>query len=173
VNGDYMYVVDCRGDTLRGTREFDVDIATLAVSSLTGRVYLGLYDTAQVMVMDTFDSLVGSIAIPGRATDEIDALTFWPGRNELYGATDGALAFVVDASVDTLAGTVSYATVTATKMVHNPAGNKLYVLCPDQDEVLVFDSTFASPKHVAGGVYNASAVPVLDPALNRVYVAHI
>jgi len=51
VDGDYMYIVDCQGDTIRGTREFDVDILTLALSSLTGTVYLGLYDTALVLVM--------------------------------------------------------------------------------------------------------------------------
>jgi DNA-binding beta-propeller fold protein YncE len=78
---------------------------------------------------------------------------------------------MVDAAADTVLGSVSYVTVTAHQMIHNPAGNKLYVLCPDQDEVLVFDSTFGPPRHIPGGVYNASGVPVLNAALNRIYAA--
>jgi len=170
-NGEDVYVVDCRGDTIRTSRDVGEYIIAMAVSSLTGRAYLGSEDSAHVLVMDTTDSVVGTIRLPTTATAEVDAVTFSPDRNELYGATDNGVAFVVDASVDTVAGAVSYVTVTAYRMIHNPAGNKLYVLCPDQDEVLVFDSTFEVPKHIPGGVYNASGVPVLNPALNRIYVA--
>jgi len=168
---DYMYIVDCRSDTTRGTREFDVGFFAMAVSSLNGRVYLGSYDSALVVVMDTTDSVIGSISPPTTGAAEIDALTFSPGRNELYGTTDNGHAFVIDGSVDTVAGAVSYATVTAYQMTHNPAGNKLYVLCPDQDEVMVFDTAFALPKHIPGGVFNASGIPILNAALNRLYVA--
>ncbi len=166
-----VYAVDCRGDTIRALRYIEQGVAAMSLSSLTGRVYLGLYDTALVLVMDTTDSVVGEMRLPGTAEVTEDALAFSADRNELYGATEGSMAFVVDASVDTVVGTVSYLQVNSYQMVHNPSGNKLYVFCPDKDEVLVYDTTFGSPKRVAGGVYNASAVPVLNPTLNRIYVA--
>jgi DNA-binding beta-propeller fold protein YncE len=171
VDDEDVYVVDCRGDTIRAARDLVLDAYAITPSTLTGRVYVGIYDSAQVLMMDTTDSVVGTIRLPTTAAAEVDALTFSPDRDELYAATDNGHAFVVDASLDTIAGAVSYETVTAYQMIHNPAGNKLYVLCPDQDEVLVFDSTFDAPKHISGGVYNASGMPVLSPALNRMYVA--
>jgi DNA-binding beta-propeller fold protein YncE len=123
------------------------------------------------VVVDTTDSVVGSIPLPAVPTHYIAALGFWPDRNELYGVTNGDLAFIVDASVDTVAGGVSYAAYQPRQMVHNPAGNKLYLLCTGHDEVLVMDSTFATPKHVLGGAFGSYAVPVLNPVLNRLYVA--
>jgi len=165
---DTLYVIDCRSDTIRARLE--APVAALAVSTLSGRTYLGRSDSAQVLVVDTTDSVVGSI--PLSATGSVEELTFWPGRNELYGVTSpGDLAFIIDASVDTVAGAVSYAAYTPRQMVHNPAGNKLYLFCTAHDDVLVMDSTFGTPKHILGGAYNSDAQPVLNPALNRLYVA--
>jgi hypothetical protein len=161
-------VVDCRSDSTRTIRDVGQELSVIATSSLTGRAYLGSYDMPQVMVMDTFDSVVDSILPPTDGSDyEVDALTFSPGRNELYGVTDGDKAFVVDASVDTVAGAVSYEVITPTKMIHNPAGNKLYAFC--KREVLVFDSTFGPPKRVPCSMSNPQ--PVLNQILNRLYVA--
>ena len=50
---------------------------------------------------------------------------------------------------------------------YNPAGNKLYLLCPSQDELLVMDSTFGTPKHILGGSVSTYGRPVMNPALNR------
>jgi DNA-binding beta-propeller fold protein YncE len=164
-----VYSVDCRADTMRALRYVEQGVGVLSVSSLTGNVYLGLYDTALILVMDTTDSVVDSVPLPGKATNEADALTFSPERNELYGATDGALAFAVDAAADTVLGSVSYVTVTPTKMIHNPAGNKLYAFCPDVDSILVFDTTFGTPKRIACSMSDPK--PVLNQALDRFYVA--
>jgi DNA-binding beta-propeller fold protein YncE len=164
-----VYSVDCRADTIRAPRYVEQGVSVLSVSSLTGNVYLGLYDTALILVMDTTDSVVDSVPLPGKATNEADALTFSPERNELYGATDGALAFAVDAAADTVLGSVSYVTVTPTKMIHNPAGDKLYAFCPDVDSILVFDTTFGTPKRIACSMSDPK--PVLNQALNRFYVA--
>ncbi len=165
-------IVDCRSDSIRSLCDVGQNISVIAASNLTGKVYLGNHDSPQVMVMDTFDSVVGSISPPSNASDhEIDALAFSRGRNELYGVTDGNKAFIVDASVDTVAGSVNYVPVAATQMIHNLAGNKLYALCPGIADVLVFDSTFGTPRHIHGGVFSTYAFPVLNPALNRIYVA--
>ena len=168
---EYVVIVDCRTDSVR-MRELDVSVSALAVSSLTGNVYLGNDDSPQVMVMDTADSVVGTIQLPGTARVWSEALTFSPYRNQLYGATgwDG-IAFSVDCSSDTLAGWVSYRRCVTYQMVHNPAGNKLYLFCPVQRDVLVFDSTFGTPKPIHGGTSNSAVRSVLDQALNRIYVA--
>ena len=166
---DTLYVIDCRSDTIRARLE--APVAALAVSTLSGRTYLGRGDSAQVLVVDTTDSVVGAIpllAVPGF---DVAALTFWPDRNELYGVTTGDLAFTIDASVDTLAGLLNYAAYQPRQMLHNPAGNKLYLLCPRHDEILVMDSTFGTPKHILGGATDNDATPVLNHALNRLYVA--
>jgi DNA-binding beta-propeller fold protein YncE len=114
---------------------------------------------------------VDSVPLPTVPSRGVPALTFRPDRNELYGVTGGDLAFIIDASVDTFAGAVSYAAYLPRQMVHNPAGNKLYLLCPTQDEMLVMDSTFGTPKHMFGAATNSYAAPVLNPTLNRLYVA--
>jgi DNA-binding beta-propeller fold protein YncE len=170
VYDDSFYVVDCRGDTILRTREFDADISALVASSLTGRVYLGIDDSPQIMVMDTADSIVDTIQLPGTARVWNEALTFSPDRNQLYGATgwDG-IAFAVDASFDTLTGWVSYGRYDISNVLHNPAGNKVYLVSPGQDEVLVMDSTFGSPKRVHCSM--TSSQPVLNQSLNRLYVA--
>jgi DNA-binding beta-propeller fold protein YncE len=80
-------------------------------------------------------------------------------------------AFVIDASADTVTALFDYTTYTPRRMVHNPAGNKLYLLCPGQDELLVMDSTFSAPKHLLQGAVNTYVEPVLNQALNRLYVA--
>ena len=166
--GDTLFVVDCQGDTV-WTRRY-VPAALPAVCSLDGKVYVGRGDSAQVLVLDSNDSVVGSIPIPAAPTYPIVALQFWPGRNQLYGVGDN-LAFVIDAAADTVAGKVSYAVYQPQRMVHNPAGNKLYLLSSRRSDVLVLDSTFGPPKRILGaaGTY---ARPVLDPVLNRLYVAY-
>ena len=165
-----LCVVDCRADTLR-TARMTGSLSSVAVSTATGRTYLGRSNPTEVLVTDTNDQLASVIPIPTVPTHNIPALTFRPGRNEVYGATYGDLVFVVDAETDALAGTLNYAAILPRQMVHNPAGNKLYLLCPSVDEVLVFDSTFGSPKHIFNGSVNTYARPVLNPALNRLYVA--
>ena len=166
-----VYVVDCRGDSIRTIRDVGAAISVIAANTLTGKVYLANYDSSLVLVMDTTDSVIGSIQPPAARTDIVVALTYRPDRNQLYGLTGGDIVFNVDASADTITDSVSYATVTATQMIHNPAGNKLYAFCPGIDDVLVFDSTFGTPKHIPGGVTGTYAVPVLNPTLNRLYVA--
>jgi hypothetical protein len=165
-----LYVVDCRADTLR-TARITGSLSSVAVSTATGRTYLGRSNPTEVLVTDTNDQLAGVIPIPTVPTHNIPALTFRPGRNEVYGVTSGDLVFVVDAEADTLAGTLNYAAITPRQTVHNPAGNKLYLLCPSVDDILVFDSTFGSPKHIFSGSVNTYARPVLNPVLNRLYVA--
>jgi hypothetical protein len=166
-----MSIIDCQADTVRTYLEMQ-DPTCLGVSTLDGKVYLGQEDSARVLVIDTTDSIVGSIALPTVPSHGIVALTFRPDRNELYGVTSpGAMAFTADASADTLVDELNYAGYRPRKMVHNPARNALYLLCPDEDEVLVMDSTFGAPKHILHGAVTSYVQPVLDPALNRLYVA--
>jgi len=166
-----LSVFDCQADSVRTRIEMQ-GLFSLTVSTLSGKAYLGREDSAQVMVVDTTDSIVGSIPLPAVPSHEVIALTFGPDRNQVYGVTaPGGLAFSIDASADTVAGVLSYAVYTPCKMVHNPAGNKLYLLCPGADEVLVVDSTFGAPEHVLDGATGTYGVPTLNQALNRLLVA--
>jgi len=79
------------------------------------------------------------------------------------------VVFSVDASADTVVGTLDYSERTPYRMVHNPAGNKLYLFCYERREVLVLDSAFGTTKHIRLGNTGHYALPVLDQALNRIY----
>jgi len=166
---DSLFIVDCRTDSVRARLEGMSSL--LAVCSLSGRAYVAHGDSALLLVMDTTDLIVGRIPLPAVPTHYVAALGFWPGRGELYGVTVHDLAFAIDVSSDTVTGTVNYARYLPRQMAHNPAGNKLYLLCPSFDEVLVLDSTFGAPRHILGGATDTDAKPVLNPVLNRLYVA--
>jgi DNA-binding beta-propeller fold protein YncE len=167
--GDSLLIVDCRGDTVRAQMEAYVE--ALAVNILNGKVYLGQGDPGPVLIVDTSDSVAGTIPVSTAANNNVGALTFRPDRNELYCAMASVFAYVIDASVDTISGVLDYSTFSPRQMVHNPAGNKLYLLCPSQDAVLVMDSACVTTARIYGGVINTYALPVLSPALNRLYVA--
>ncbi|HTW90480.1 MAG TPA: T9SS type A sorting domain-containing protein [bacterium] len=164
-------IVDCRSDAILATRDVGMRVSVMTASSLTGKLYVASYDSSLILVMDTTDAVIGSVLPPSARTDAVTALTFRPDRNRLYGVTGGSVVFTIDAGADTVLDSTNYATVTATKMIHNPAGNKLYAFCPGIADVLVFDTTFGTPKHIRGGVTSSNALPVLNPALNRIYVA--
>jgi DNA-binding beta-propeller fold protein YncE len=168
--GDTVFVVDCSGDTVRTV--IPARALSIAVSTLSGRSYIGRGDSAAVLAVDTADTVIDVLRMPAVPTHGVPALTYWYGSNELYGVTSpGDLAFIIDASTDTIAGTLNYAAYLPRQMVHNPAGNKLYLLCPGHDEIVVMDSTFSAPKHILGGATSTYGRPVLNPALNRLYVA--
>ncbi len=167
--GDTMYIVDCRGDTIRTW--LGAAAAPVVTSRLDGRAYLSRSGTPLVLVLDEDDVVVDSIPIPVSPGNGISALTLRSERQELYGITSSHVVFVVDIPGDTVTGALDYTTYTPRQMVHNPAGNKLYLLCPGRDDVLVVDSTFGTPKHIPGGVTGTYAGTVLNPALNRLYVA--
>ncbi|GEM_PF-1096335 len=167
--GDSLLVVDCRGDTVRG--QIEAYVEGLAVNTLNGSVYFGPRDSGTVAVMDTADTVVGLIRVSEATSSTVGALTFRPDRNELYCALTASLAYVIDASADTVARVVDYTTFTPRQMIHNPAGDKLYLLCPSQDAVLVMDSACVTTACIYGGVTNSYALPVLNRTLNRLYVA--
>jgi DNA-binding beta-propeller fold protein YncE len=169
-NEESLYIVDCRTDSIRTQLEAPY-VTALAVNTLDGRVYLGLEDSTQLAVLDTLDSIAGRIGTPDVPSQYTAALAFRPDRNELYGVTTASRVFVVDASADTVAGVLNYATYLPRQMVHNPAGNKLYLLCTAQDELVVVDSTLTVSERLPGLAVSTYAQPVLNPTLNRLYVA--
>jgi DNA-binding beta-propeller fold protein YncE len=167
--GEDLSVVDCRTDTIRS--EVDAYAATIVTSTLDGRAYIGQTEPGPVLVLDTNDVVVDSIAMPDAYRNYVGALVFQPDRNEVYGAMTSDYAFVIDASADSVTGLFDYTAYKPRQMIHNPAGNKLYLFDPLHDDVLVMDSTCSTVRHIPGGVINTSGVPVLDQILNRIYVA--
>ena len=168
-SGDSLAIIDCRGDTIRGRMQ--VSTEALAANTLNGSVYFGLGDSGTVAVMDTADTVAGLIRVSTTAGNIVGALTFRPDRDELYSALSRDRAYIVDASADTVSAVFDYSAFSPRQMVHNSAGDKLYLLCPSQDVVLVMDTDGRLMSRIYGGVINTAALPVLDPALNRLCVA--
>ena len=168
LRGDVLSIVDCRSDAVRS--RLTLKLRALAASTLDGEVYLGQRDAGPVLVLDTSDAVVDSIQSPIATSNNVGALAFSPGRDEFYAALTDDLAFVIDAATDSVSGVLDYIAYSPYQMVHNPAGNKLYLFCPSQNAVLVMDSAYATTAFVYGGVTKSDAFPVLDSSLNRLYV---
>jgi len=105
--GEGVTVVDCRTDSIR--LEVDADAAAaIAISTLDGRAYVGQDYGHPVLVLDTSDAVVDTIAVPAAYGNRVAALAFQPDRNEVYGAMTGDYAFVIDASADSVKGVFDY-----------------------------------------------------------------
>jgi DNA-binding beta-propeller fold protein YncE len=165
---DSLFVVDCPGDTVRS--RLALKLRALATSTLDGKVYVGQRDAGPVLVLDTGDAVVDSISVPIATSNNVGALAFSSARDEIYVALTDDFAFVIDAATDSISGLLDYIAYSPSQMVYNPAGSKLYLLCPAQDAVLGMDSTYATTAFVYRGVTNTDAIPVLDSSLNRLYV---
>jgi len=145
--------------------------SSLAVSTISGDVYLGQRRVRPILVLDTSDVVVDSIPCPATTSNNVGALTFNPTRNEVYSALTDDLAFMADAATGSVTGVFDYITYTPYQMVYNPNGSKLYLLCPSENAVLVMDSTFETTAFIYNGATTSNAFPVLDSARNRIYVA--
>ncbi len=167
--GDTLYVIDCAADTVRS--RVGAKFSSLAVSTISGDVYLGQRRVKPILVLDTSDVVVDSIPCPAFTSNNVGALTFNPARNEVYSALTDDLAFMADAATGSVTGVFDYITYTPYQMIYNPNGSKLYLLCPSENAVLVMDSTFETTAFIYGGVTTSNAFPVLDSARNRIYVA--
>jgi DNA-binding beta-propeller fold protein YncE len=167
--GDTLYVIDCAGDTVRS--RVGAKFSSLAVSTISGDVYLGQRRVRPILVLDTSDIVVDSIPCPATTSNNVGAVTFNPVRNEVYAALTDDLAFMADAATGSVIGVFDYITYTPYQMVYNPNGSRLYLLCPSENAVLVMDSTFETTTFIYGGVTRSNAFPVLDSVRNRIYVA--
>lgn len=168
LRGEVLSIVDCQSDTVRS--QLGLKLTALAANTLDGEVYLGQRDAGPVLVLDTSDAVVDSIPSPVATSNNVGALAFSPGRDEIYASLTDDLVFVIDASTDSVSGVLDYLAYSPFQMLHNPVGDKLYLLCPSQNAVLVMDSAYATTAFVYGGVTKSDAFPVLDSAFDRLYV---
>lgn len=169
---DVLYIVDCGRDSIRGRLylgyDYDMDVE---YSPLTGRVYAASEEMSTIAVVDSGDTVALMIPATGPAGQDPYALGFSAEHNQLYCGLTKDLVFVIDASVDTVAGTMDYSPYSIRGIVHNPAGNRLYVLCPYEDLIFVLDQQYRIIKRIYGGVRDKDAIPVLHTGLNRLFVA--
>ena len=168
VSGGSVQVIDCVGDSVLYTRELGAEAMDVTVSPVSGRTYVGVADPDSIFVLDASDSVVARV--PAGESLGRNVLSFATERNELYCALYSDSVLVIDAAADTIRGIMDYAYFTPRAMVHNPAGNKLYLLCPGKDMVLVMgpDCSF---RRIPGAVTSNYAISVLHSVLNRLYVA--
>jgi DNA-binding beta-propeller fold protein YncE len=168
VSGGSVQVIDCAADSVLHTRELGAEAMDVAVSPVSGRTYVGVADPDNIFVLDAFDSVVARI--PASESLGRNVLSFAAERNELYCALYSDSVLVVDAAADTVRAVLDYTYYTPRQALHNPAGNKLYLLCPGKDAALAMSPDY-SFKRIPGAVTGNYAVPVLHPGLNRLYVA--
>lgn len=159
-------IIDCEADTLRAFIPLPSP-ASLAVSPFTGRVYAGCGQG--VAVIDDGDTIVDRLF--AGSPWQFTGMGVFPERGELYCGMDRDSVGIVDCRADTVLGHVPCESYFVRSMAFNPAGRKLYLLCPTQDVVLVLGPDYRILKKITGGVYDRDARPVLNPALNRLYVA--
>jgi DNA-binding beta-propeller fold protein YncE len=168
VSDGSVQVIDCAGDSVLHTRLLGSEAMDVTTSPLTGKTYVVVSNPDSVAVLDARDSLVNWI--PMSETTGTSLLAYSVERNELYCARQQNLVTVVDAGADTVRGVMDYAYYTLRQALFNPAGNKLYLLCPGADMVLVMNPDY-SFRRIPGAVTGNYGQPVLQPAMNRLYVA--
>ncbi len=165
---DTLYVVDCAEDTVRARLNLG-DQEELAFSPLNGKVYVACCSPDSIAVVDTSDNLAAWIAVV-LEENRPEVLGFSRGRNELYCAMEEDVVFIIDASADTIAGQMDYMYYSIRRLIHNPAGNKLYVLCPYRNTIFVIDSDNRVAGNFKLGIDDKGAFPIINPMLNRLYI---
>jgi len=169
VSGGSVQVIDCARDSVIHTRSLGSEAMDVICSPFSGRTYVAVADPDSIFVLNALDSIVNWIPVSETALGR-NLLGFSPERNELYCARYLDSVIIVDATADTIKGTLDYSYLVPRQMIHNPAGNKLYLLCPGKDMLLAMSPDY-SFRRIPDGVTSNYALPVLNPALNRLYVA--
>ncbi len=163
-------IVDCTADTVRaevGLTE-EVRDGRLKCSEATGKAYALLNTTPTVAVIDTFDQVSATISRPGITL--FDELGFAGNWDDLFLAMSSDTVLRVDARADTVSGILPYVYFRASGLMHNPAGNKLYVHCYNKDVFLVLDSDHQVVCEIPAGPLSNEPFMMLDHELNRLYV---
>ncbi|MBM3323330.1 T9SS type A sorting domain-containing protein, partial [candidate division WOR-3 bacterium] len=141
---------------------------SMTCSPTDGRVYLGTYDDLWVTVVDSTDT-VAAVIPTSRGTP--DMVLFSALRNELYSALNDDYAAIIDGAGDTVKAYLDYVFYQIRNPIHNPAGNKLYLLMNDEDIVRVMGPDNRVVKDIPVGLVDTRPYPVLNPILNRLYIA--
>jgi len=166
---DSVLVMDCANDSVRALVPVGDYVRSLSVNTTSGRVYVSAYNESQLMVLDAGDSIAQTVALDTAGTQEV--MDYAKERNELYCAMFRDNIAIVDGRADTLAGMMRYPEYIIRGMAHSTVGNKLYLLFPDRDTVLVLDRRYQSVAAIPVSMINASFIPVHNPGLNRLYLA--
>jgi DNA-binding beta-propeller fold protein YncE len=160
-------VIDASADSVRRVLELPDDVIQMAVSPVDGRLYLATDSDTAVAIIDTTDTIVGHVRLDYGYGQ---ALGFSAARRELYVGFSGGYVAVVDVPADTAKGYVDYRDFSIRNLIHNPAGNKLYLLMSTVNKVCVLGPDYRVLKYIDLAL-GTTAFPLLNPALNRLYIA--
>lgn len=167
--GYELAIIDCSRDSVRSRLETGQELS-ITVSPVSGKAYVAIEALDGVLVVDTSGTASDTI-YAGAGMWGPEQLQSSAVRNEIYCALNLDSVLVIDGSADTVAGRIDYTHLTPYKVVFNPAGSKLYLLCPGADVILVLGPDLSLIKRIPTGVMDKDAVPLLNSALNRLYVA--
>jgi len=161
--------IDASADTVRRVFELPDDGIQMAVSPVDGRLYLALatYTDTTVAIIDTTDTIVGHVRLDDGYGQ---ALGFSAARRELYVGSSGGYVAVVDVPADTVKGYVDYRDFYIRNLIYNPAGDKLYLLMSTVNKVCVLGPDYRVLTYIDLAL-GTTAFPLLNPALNRLYIA--
>lgn len=162
-----LYAIDCATGMVR-TAPTGAEVTDVACDPATGRTYVA--EPGRLTVLDTALLVVAELPLPGAGTSWPECLAISPLRQELYCALESDLVYLFDIGADTLRGTIDYSLYQFRDLIFNPGADKLYLLDPSNNVVLVLDREFRLTARIPRGVTDTRAIPVLDPVLNRLYV---
>jgi len=164
---DRVLVFSGGGDSLVGHATLKRPVQ-LDYSSVSGHVYVSCEDTSGVAVLDGEANVIKWL--PDGERRDFRSIGLFPSRWELYLGSDQDTISVVSTLNDSVLGRVVYEYYDIRGMVYNPAGAKLYLLCPYEGVVLVVSSAGAVIAEIPTPSLYRYVKPVLNLQLNRLYL---
>ncbi|UCG42643.1 MAG: hypothetical protein JSU73_12405, partial [candidate division WOR-3 bacterium] len=161
-------VFDCRGDSVRAVLD-SIEPLSHDWDRGNGEVYIAPDGRAGVAVVDTNDRIDRwLLAERGAAVASIalkqDAIT-------LYAALSEDTLFLVDPQSGAVQNMMVAPYLGVGGLLHNPAGNVLYAFCYNKDVIAAIDSDGRVTGYTEGILFGNDLSMVLNPVLNRLYVA--
>ncbi len=168
---DTVTVIDCAVDTVRARIGLPDSHShgDFACSEASGKAYVLLSSELTLAVIDTLDQVSSYVR---RAGDRVfDEVGFANGYADLYVAMDQDTILRVNTDADTVSGLIPYPYFRVSGLLHNPAGNVLYAFCYNKDAIAAIDSDGEVTGYTEGIPFGHDLSMVLNPVLNRLYVA--
>ncbi len=166
---DSVAVVDCANDSVTALVPVGDFVRGISVNRAGGQVYVSAYNQERLAVIDAGDTIARTIALDTVGTPEV--LEYAEERDELYCPMQADNVAIIDGTADTLSGVMRYPQYIVRGLAHATVGNKLYLLLPERDTVLVLDRDYRQVGAIPVPMLSSGIFTVYNPGLNRLYVA--
>ncbi|UCG42330.1 MAG: hypothetical protein JSU73_10715 [candidate division WOR-3 bacterium] len=167
-HGSATVVFDTRADSVRAELA-DMEPAWLDWDRENGEVYLAPCRAAGVAVVDTNDAIDRWLLV--ERGDTIVTLALKRDGTTLYAGLEQDTLFIADPQTGAVRGMVVAPCLRLAGLLHNPAGNMLYAFCYNKGVIAAIDSDGQMVGCIEGIRFWDHLSAVVNPALNRLYVA--